>query len=409
VQSPPRLRHPSRLRSRDLTANTFRIYLKHYMDNAPEEAPLGRAKSSTLLIQEDLSDDEDDLQKLRTWLSDESETPTKRRHVSSQRLAETPPRPSNVHETTEQTPRAGDDRSANICERGNQPDGTILGFTLSHLRRVPELALLAQRVVDAEYKRRAHEDRKHHKELESQSSSGAPSTATRAGKPASVSSYKATTSSVRVTYMSSAAYKAGEPKAAKMKRLFRYAIRQLYDEGSIVLWDGPVRVMPLRPIPALSFSLSPSIAPQPASECQGVEKLWKVSSRVEYRDAHGDRSGALMSSVSQTGETEEDEGELSDPPEDEDAYIPLTPAYLCKLVEGAIATIQSRPPPRAANGRKTAGPAPGPTPDEIVSHLHRRDERWARVGNWAVKNALEWGREQGKVWCIGSNRWEVCG
>ncbi len=34
--SPPRLRHPSKLRSRDLTEATFRIYVKHYLDNAPD-------------------------------------------------------------------------------------------------------------------------------------------------------------------------------------------------------------------------------------------------------------------------------------------------------------------------------------------------------------------------------------
>ena len=113
--------------------------------------------------------------------------------------------------------------------------------------------------------------------------------------------------------------------------------------------------------------------------------------------------------MSQAGRDEDEDGELSDPPEEEDAYIPLTPAYLCKVVEGAITAVQARPPPRAPDGRKMAGPAPGPTPDEIVDHLHRRDERWLRVGVWAVKDALDWGRQQGRVWCIGDNRWEICG
>lgn len=341
------------------------------MDNAPPDTSPNDRPSSPL--HEASDDEDDDLEKLRSWLQQEPETPTKRKP----RAPDATPRPHGLAHP-DATPRAASTQAA-----GAPDDPALRGFTLSHLRRVPELALLARRVVDAEAKRRAREERKREKEQAAQ----APPGKSRAHKSSAPASRPA---------MSAAAYKHGEPRAAKMKRLFRYAVRQLYDEGSIVLWDGPVRRVPLRPLPAPSF-VSSRVAPR-AGE---TSRLWRASGSSV--------TASHVSSVSQAGDEEDEDGELSDPPEDEDAYIPLTPAYLCRVVEDAIRTMANRPPPRTAQGWKTAGPPPGPTPDEIVSHLHRRDERWARVGNWAVKDALDWGKDNGRVWCIGDNRWEICG
>ncbi|KAF7317280.1 Stn1 domain-containing protein [Mycena chlorophos] len=92
LQSPQKLRHPSKLRSRDLTGNTFRIYLKHYMYTAADRQP-----------------------------PSEPSTPTR-----------SAPRPSPSSNSAE--PR---------------------GFAVSYLRRVPSLALLAKQVAHAEWKRRA--------------------------------------------------------------------------------------------------------------------------------------------------------------------------------------------------------------------------------------------------------------
>ncbi|KAF7317278.1 Stn1 domain-containing protein [Mycena chlorophos] len=92
LQSPQKLRHPSKLRSRDLTGNTFRIYLKHYMYTAADRHP-----------------------------PSEPSTPTR-----------SAPRPSPSSNSAE--PR---------------------GFAVSYLRRVPSLALLAKQVAHAEWKRRA--------------------------------------------------------------------------------------------------------------------------------------------------------------------------------------------------------------------------------------------------------------
>lgn len=352
------------------------------MDNAPPEKPRRRQPSPTPQVREAASEDEDeeDLEKLRSWLSSGPKTPTKQWRKERTSLggpSEQTPKPSQIKPDPDQTPRSG---TAAAEDDSTEPPG-LQGFTLSHLRRAPELVLLARRVVDAEAKRRAREERKKEKGQSQPAHKGKHASPTK--------SYRTSTASVKASVSTT---KPGEPKSAKMKRLFRYAIRQLYDEGSIVLWDGPVRAMPLAPISAPAFSAATS-----ASGSQKQNRLWRVKD-------------SQTSSVSQAGHDAEDEdGELSDPPEDEDAYLPLTSAYLCKIVESAIADILVKPVARRVDGYKKASPQPGPTPEEITNHLHRRDERWARVGSWAVKDALEWGKEQGRVWCIGDNRWEVCG
>lgn len=85
---------------------------------------------------------------------------------------------------------------------GNVPywDITSPAFTLSHLRRIPELALLARRVVDAETRWRAQRVR-------------------------------ATQPHLRV----------------RMKRLFMWAVLRLYEEGAIVLYDKPLVLISLSP------------------------------------------------------------------------------------------------------------------------------------------------------------------
>ena len=352
------------------------------MDNAPQEEPRKPTTSSRDTDYEgstDDDDDDDDFGRLKAWLANEPETPTKKR-PGTREIDETP-RPSKSVSKTDETPRA-------TMASDKDAASSALGFTLSHLRRVPELGLLAQRVVEAEAKRRAKEERKKQKEQAAQpQAKGLSSTSTSGYKPSSAILKSAGPTSA----------KPGEPKAAKMKRLFRYAIRQLYEEGSIVLWDGPVRPLPIRPLPSLSLSI--------AAGSRSTNKLWKSN----VSSSTGQPSASAFSSVSQQGEDDEDVGDLSDPPKDEEAYVPLSQAYLCRIVEGAIKDIMSRPLTRRLNGWKSSGPPPGPTPEEITSHLRRRDERWARVGDWAVKEALEWGKIEGRVWCIGDSRWEICG
>ncbi|KIM91593.1 hypothetical protein PILCRDRAFT_810872 [Piloderma croceum F 1598] len=360
---PPKLRHPSRLHSRDLTANTFRIYLKHYMDNAAHIKVHDYVPTSG-------AGDETETDEITYALSRAPSTPTKSKPSgSSSAHTECTPRPLHISKASssafEQTPRQtlgkGTDTDARMPAKN-------LGFTLSYLRRVPELSDMARRVVKAESKRRAREER----ELKVAQSQGQA---------------KAKVSSGRNH----------EPIAPKMKRLFQWAIVKLYEEGSVILWDGPARPIQIN-----------------GRETSG---LWKVNSTI------GADSTAVSSITSTSFGTsclsmdvrEDDEGEISDPPATgEEAYISLTPARLAPLVEQAISTLMARSRtatlPTKGHNRNWPEPAPppGPTKEEITTFLRRTDGRWARVGEWVVEDALEMLKKDDRVWCVGKGRWELC-
>ncbi|KAI0828598.1 hypothetical protein BC628DRAFT_80078 [Trametes gibbosa] len=114
--SPVRLRHPARLHTRDLTVHTLRIYIKHYMDNAPPPTHCRRASITGRSL---------------------SPTPTPRSTRGSRHDVLKP----------DETPRAS--RMLSL---------KVYGYTLSHLRRVSELSLLSKRIVNAEARRRPDDE-----------------------------------------------------------------------------------------------------------------------------------------------------------------------------------------------------------------------------------------------------------
>lgn len=277
---------------------------------------------------------------------------------------------SEIERELDRTPRAGKAPAHGSAPR--EPEdlsgNARHGFTLSHLRRVSELMIMARRVVSEEGRRRAKEERE---QMRSGLAQGKGKQVQRPVRPS-------------------------EPKAKKMKRLFQFAIRQLYEEGSIVLWDGPVRPLPREDTNATQLS----------------GPLWKANSSTAS-------AMSAISAVSSVAPDDDDPGQLSDPSPSEEAYISLTPEVLAGIVERAITEFVAAAAARSKHrGRPRAddptapfappAPPPGPTPAEIVTWLHR-DTRWARVGEWAVKDALEWARAEGRVWCIGHGRWELCG
>ncbi|TFY62684.1 hypothetical protein EVJ58_g3709 [Rhodofomes roseus] len=294
-QSPIRLRHPTRLHRRDLTANTFRIYLKHYMDNAPppnaqdsdsaassrsaSPTPLARSQSSNTLALA-----------MRGGPSGASLVTPRKTAITAGGGDDRTPRPSQlrarlseVERELDRTARVG--RAPTRTSVPEEPDNlsgdSLYGFTLSHLRRVPELMILARRVVDEEGRRRAKEERERQK----------------AG-PTNTTSKQRQVQPARPP----------EHKTKKTKRLFQFAIRQLYEEGSIVLWDGPTRPLPR----------------EDADSTQLPGPLWKANS-----------STASAMTASSIGD-EDDPGQLSDPSPTEEAYISLTPEVLAGIVQRAI-------------------------------------------------------------------------
>ncbi|KAG1876272.1 hypothetical protein F4604DRAFT_1760428 [Suillus subluteus] len=307
---PPKLRHPSRLHTRDLTENTFRLYLKHYMDHAAVALDW---------------DADDDL----------FSTPTKRPRVP---LDQTP-KARTVYTTHDMTPRA----SALNDSAPRRP-----AFTLSHLRRVPELALLACRVVHTERKRRARAEKD-------------------AEKDKTVQTQK--TSSKHTLARSQTKTKPTDMPRVKMKRLFSWAVLKLYEEGSIVLWDKP-----LMPVPVSGL--------RPGSG--DTSWLWRTANNTAScssanNSAFSAANSTMFSSIGVSSSKfvmSEEDAYLSDPPmhEEDEAYVSVTPTLLAAPVREIM---------RAKGMRGKVGA------EEITRYLRREDARWARIGAWAVEETME--------------------
>ncbi|EMD35547.1 hypothetical protein CERSUDRAFT_96660 [Gelatoporia subvermispora B] len=396
TQSPhPRLRHPARIHSRELSANTFRIYLNNYMLRAPpprrshtrvlSRSPRSRQRSvspTPLPRNSQLTNTALPTLGLSAPASSARSATAASGRRSTRVVSEETPRAMKTW-SMEQTPRAAsssfslpaltslgdtDVEESGEEEEGDEDGDMMYGFTLSHLRRVPELALLARRVVDAEARRRIREERERERNSKKESR-GLDS------KP-SISRDKAKGKGKAVD--------PPEPRGRKIKRLFRFALRQLYDEGAIVLWDGPVHRMPLP---------------------EETAALWRSA------------EGSTSSRSSRRPIPEEEEGDVpSDAPPGEESYVPLTPQYLLSILEGLI-DAHIADAARRLDGKRSKttlealvdpqGPPPGPTAEELLRSL-KRDERWARVGSWAVETALKDGEEAGRVWNVGKGSWERC-
>ncbi|TDL25112.1 hypothetical protein BD410DRAFT_784933 [Rickenella mellea] len=367
-KSPPRLRHPSRLHSRDLTDITFRIYLKHYMDNAPLCRPRTLIQCGSASHTSDSDEDDCD---------DRHATPTPARHRNHfMRTSSTL--------VDDATPRYNPKDRGNL--RDIESDGNAEmeehGFTLSYLRRVPELADMARRVVHAERKRREREARRKAK---------ADVTNTQNLPSGSAHGNVSGTS------------KSMETTSRKTKRLFVKTIRDLYAEGSIVIWDGPVR------------------------ECGDASQLVDDTRSRLWRTAAGDSSSLTASVISTTSSTigctttdgQNSDDDLSEPDPDEEAYLPVTTRGVAKLVVDAIKVLErrrSRKP--VSQGHRSTLPSkssaylprepPPTTTRDILMYLRSSDERWGKLGEWVVDAALEELVADETVYSAGDGRWALC-
>lgn len=238
----------------------------------------------------------------------------------------------------------------------------MTGFTLSYLRRVPDLADMAKRVVKAVAKRRLREERQKAKE-------------TTASSTTQSTRHKPTASSSKA--------EATDKLAPRVKRLFQSTIVQLLQEGSIVLWDAPVR--PCQQAPK-----------------QYGGRLWKanVTSTSADSTVFSTVSGVSVSH----GGVDEDNLELSDPESNEEAYIPLSPQFLAGVVETAIGKLTSVSPGGGKDRR--SGRYGATTKEGILAYL-KKDDRWRYLSEWNVGEALEVLKAEGRAWCVGKERWEL--
>ncbi|KAG1899878.1 uncharacterized protein F5891DRAFT_953242 [Suillus fuscotomentosus] len=206
---------------------------------------------------------------------------------------------------------------------------TSRGFTLSHLRRIPELALLANRVVNAELRRRARPDAE--KEKTDQ------------------------------THRKSFEFRSRHtPQCIKMKHLFMWAILKLYEEGSIVLY--------VRPLPPCGSASKP------------LFNATLTSANSAQRDTPF--SSVVFSSpdsVSSKSIIPQEDAYLSDVPpyEEDEAYVPVTAA----LLEQPVREIMSA---RGIGGKSTRV-----STEDIAMHLKKLDSRWACVTLQAVEEAID--------------------
>jgi hypothetical protein len=243
-------------------------------------------------------------------------------------------------------------------------------FTLSYLRRVPELAELGVRIARGDRKRKARDEKEKEKSRTSSSSR-------RATRP----------SSTRVDT------RAADVRTAK--RLFVMALRVLYDEGSIVFSDG-----------------GNGNRKWDAEEAEWLQEregeIWKVrrgDDDTRANDTYATVAGSTSITSAMIGHTTRqtiatiDNPELSEPDADEEAYLPVTPSLLLRPILDAIQSVVMR------RGKVAQG---GATAAQILETLRSRvDERWARIGDWAIENALEVMEEDEVVWKTAHGRWTV--
>ncbi|EIW78580.1 hypothetical protein CONPUDRAFT_145753 [Coniophora puteana RWD-64-598 SS2] len=394
-----KLRHPSRLHSRDLTSNTFRIYLKHYMDNVPILAAAA-AMTSMNRFDNNGGDYRDEV----TSIHDTLTTPTKKRPFSKTHPLDTP-RLSRFHDIGEANTTPTPTQKSKGKQKEQAPNGvdiseeddtsTPFGFTLSHLRRVPELALLAGRVVRAETRRRAREAREKekaaaHSQFSQQASNPYMLSAAAASASGSASSSAAKGRSVKVDKGKEGEKKKKEdPPRVKKRRLFVWALVRLYEEGAIVLWDAeaPKRAPPAPwSFSAIKNSSASALSNDHGNDDGGAENgvgetsaLWKsTSGNTSVFSSASGSTASTSASASRLPEDDEDEGALSDPRADEEIYVILTPALLAREISAVLSARRARG--RGADGQKASA--------EEVRKILARDSRWARVGIWAIEEAM---------------------
>lgn len=327
-------------------------------------------------------------------------TPTKSRTAQSRLISQshliTPRKPAdncNSDRTPRPTRLIPITSPFPLSDADPDPDAEArAGFTMSYLRRVPELADMAKRVVKAEAKRRAREARKKAKEAATQGQDRPGTSKAKEPSQPGVDS---------------------GPVAPKMKRLFRWAIVQLVNEGSVVLWDGPVRSY-------TSSSFDPDgNGDRSSSTSTGFSGPWKFSSSASASSTFGaDSTVSSSASTSRVTTIEDiddpDDDEVSDPEPGEEAYIPLTPNHLAEEVEKVLRALMARL--SRAQGKSSAqqqrqhqgsGAKGGISRETILASL-RKDDRWRKVGEWALGDALDVLKDEGRAQEVSKGRWESC-
>ncbi|KAF8707897.1 hypothetical protein RHS03_03836, partial [Rhizoctonia solani] len=437
----PRLRHPSRLRSKDLNENVFRMYLSHIV-------------VSTLSMPESTSHDILPLESMSGNTSNSTPRPSQKR-AGSDSFNKTPTRSTRAYVDSfgSPTPRKP---AGLISDEGPTP---TLGVTLSYLRRVRVLSDLARRVVDnaaherdkamrhAERSARAKYEAAHssisEKVAPSSATASASKTTTTLGShskssrvPHKFSSAKAIAgssrtsteslplqrssatqsrmgsnpNSIRTSSTPRSSSRASQPitpeetarraayhaklsklhdedkkkQATRMKRLFESALRTLVSEGELILYDGPKRQIPLFNEPTGKISQTPS-------------GIWHdVTSATASSSASTISTALTAPSCSDLETISEGDGQstelLSDPSDSEDAYIPVTLEVLRPVMLAAL--------------RRCLIAQRGGVDLKTWAKALRSDGQWSCIPDLVVKEMIESLRREEWVTRVGPEQWD---
>ncbi|KAG9003638.1 hypothetical protein FRB94_003027 [Tulasnella sp. JGI-2019a] len=306
IHETPRLRHPAKLSSSQLTTNTFRIHVARYLDLAARQYTSCRSGKDKAV--EDDGDDDKDIM------------------------------------------------------------GMGMGFSLSYLRRVPEIDALGRKVVEAEAKRRAKKEREVRREKEREVKD----------------LRKRASSSIQSHAPRKVAAPSSERTSLKVKRLLEMTLRTLREDGAIISVEGPGR----RQKSAASTG--------GRRDAEARRRCWRdattkdggltasfaanattttTTSTLSRRPKH-DVSTTIMS-------LEEDPPSSDDPdmdPMHEESFMPITPAVLCPPV---LRTMKRIFGPYTSRNHK------GVTVEDVTRRLRREDETWVKVLEEHVQRALE--------------------
>ena len=257
------------------------------------------------------------------------------------------PRPTGFSKQTSQSRPSIE--PINFTSAPQKERNALRGYSISYLRRVPELALLAHRVAKQENR-----------------------AARKAAKARPSSSSKPSSSATR---------QSSTPTPKDVKRLFIRAVNELYREGSIVIWDCPSH---------------------PCSDLSPGDSsfLWKTSTSIAP-------SANTTASTRPPTYAEDDSGNLSDPDPNEDVYVPLTPSFLGSRLEAIIPIVQKAERGRQPPGRPVPQAYSGASMEGMVRYLKRKDDRWAYLHVDSVEAALEYLDEEGRAWMCGQGQWQL--
>lgn len=266
-----------------------------------------------------------------------------------------------------------------------------LGYTFDYLRRVPDLRYLARRILLAEARRMTREYLVKRRALEPTDSNQPSPNSSKAGanllrKPAPLTN---------------------EIMTKKIKDLFTHALRHLFGQGDIVAASGRSRPIPLEMsnMPPCSLSEYPS--------CLGQFRLWgppPPSSNVEAAAPETKtRVSGLSSRKSWRVGLQDDDGpmdvleplpSLGEQDEDAEVYFVVTAELLSEGVLKAV-TLLSR--------RRALGQHGGASPGEILATLIRSDERWRKMNEVRIDEALALLSRAKKVWNYMKDQWVLVG